>query len=344
MADQIAAEPPPESYVTLSREDRLAALGVAATVSGRAAHLLEKDIWVVWALQGLFESELGEHLVFKGGTSLSKGYDIIQRFSEDVDLTYDVRQIIPELVTGNPPLPANNSQAKKWTETARERLKTWVKDTALPVLEQHAKATGADVTFRVEGDVIYIDYDQLAKGTGYVPPSVKLEFGARSTGEPAETRDISCDAAPFVSGVSFPTAAPRIMLPKRTFWEKATAVHVFCLQGLEEGDRLSRHWHDLVRLDDAGIADEALADSALAREVADWKSKFFRARDRDGNPINYHAAVTGGLQLVPDEVTRKELEADYKKMAEDGILPDDAEPFDELMKRCEQLQQRANSR
>jgi Nucleotidyl transferase AbiEii toxin, Type IV TA system len=83
---------------------------------------------------GLFESELGEHLVFKGGTSLSNGYDIIQRFSEDVDLTYDIRQIIPELVTGNPPLPANNSQAKKWTESARERLKTWVKDTTLPVL------------------------------------------------------------------------------------------------------------------------------------------------------------------------------------------------------------------
>jgi Nucleotidyl transferase AbiEii toxin, Type IV TA system len=75
-----------------------------------------------------------EHLVFRGGTSLYNGYDIIQRFSEDVDLTYDIRQIIPELVTGNPPLPANNSQAKKWTETARERLKTWVKDTTLPVL------------------------------------------------------------------------------------------------------------------------------------------------------------------------------------------------------------------
>jgi len=89
-----------EFYLTLSPEEPLQALGVAATASGRPIYLLEKDIWVVWALQGLFESKLGERLVFKAGTSLSKGYDIVQRFSEDVDLTYDVRQIIPELATG----------------------------------------------------------------------------------------------------------------------------------------------------------------------------------------------------------------------------------------------------
>jgi Nucleotidyl transferase AbiEii toxin, Type IV TA system len=241
-------------------------------------------------LQGLFASEIGQHLVFKGGTSLSKGYGIIQRFSEDVDLTYDIRQIIPDLAKGNPPIPENNSQANKWTKAARERLTNWVKDVALPVLEKHAKGTGADVTFRVENDVIYVDYTQLAQGSAYVAPGVKLEFGARSTGEPAEERAIVCDAAAHLPDVEFPTAKPRVMLPKRTFWEKTTAIHVFCAQGLE-GDRLSRHWYDIVRLDDKGIAQEAFDDAALAKEVADWKAKFFRARDGDGNPINYHAAV-----------------------------------------------------
>src|SRR5215475_3334979 len=173
-----------EAYLTLSRAERLEALGVAATASGRPVHILEKDVWVVWALQGLFESKLGEHLVFKGGTSLSKGYGIIRRFSEDIDLTYDVRQIIPELAQGDPPIPATRSQADKWTKTARERLTKWVKEEALPVLQQHAKATGVEVTFRVENDVIYVDYEQLTEGSEYVAPSVKLEFGARSTGEP----------------------------------------------------------------------------------------------------------------------------------------------------------------
>jgi len=330
-----------EPYLTLSPEEKLEALGVAATASGRPVHLLEKDIWVVWALHGLFESELGEHLVFKGGTSLSKGYNIIERFSEDIDLTYDVRQIIPELAKGDPPIPASRSQADKWTKLARERLTAWVKDQALPVLRKHAAVTGVEVTFRVENDVIYVDYEQLTEGPDYVAPSVKLEFGARSTGEPSEMRTITCDAAGLLSELEFPVAMPKIMLPKRTFWEKATAVHVLCAQGIK-GDRISRHWHDLVRLDDEGFAQAAFDDKPLAKEVADWKSKFFREKDSEGNVIDYHAAVSGKLQLVPNEDMRKELEADYQKMVDAGLLLGDAEPFDELMKRCEALQKRAN--
>lgn len=332
-----------ESFLALSRKDRLEALGVAATASGRPVHLLEKDIWVVWALQGLFSSPLGAHVVFKGGTSLSKGYDIIQRFSEDIDLTYDVRQIIPELATGDPPIPPTNSQAEKWTKAAREKLAAWVKQEALPVLQKHAKDTGAEVTFRVKDTTIYVDYEPLTEGSEYVAPRVKLEFGARSTGEPAEIKSITCDAAGHLPQLEFPTAEPRIMLPKRTFWEKATAVHVFCMCRIE-GDRISRHWHDLVRLADKGFAQAAFDDAPLAKEVADWKGKFFRTKDRNGNPIDYAAAVSGKLQLVPDEKTRKDLEADYKKMADEGILLGDVEPFANLMKRCEALQQRANSR
>jgi hypothetical protein len=221
-------------------------------------------------------------------------------------------------------------------------LGTWMQDEALPVLKKHAEATGVDVTFTVDGDKIYIDYDPLAEGTGYVAPRVTLEFGARSTGEPAEPRPIACDAAPHLPDLTFPTAMPRIMLPKRTFWEKATAIHVYCARGFE-GDRISRHWHDLVRIDDAGFAQAAFDDKALAKQVAEWKAKFFRTRDRNGNPIDYPAAVSGKLQLVPDEKGVKELEVDYKKMADAGILLDDAQPFAELMKRCAALQERANA-
>jgi hypothetical protein len=88
---------------------------------------------------------------------------------------------------------------------------------------------------------------------------------------------------------------------------KGTAVHVFCAQGIN-GDRVARHWYDLVKLDDDGFAEDALDDAPLAKEVADWKSKFFRVKDREGAWVDYHAAVSGKLQLVPDEVTRNELE------------------------------------
>lgn len=109
------------------------------------------------------------------------------------------------------------------------------------------------MTITVKDTNIYIDYDPLSKGTGYVPPRVTLEFGARSTGEPSEEKEIICDAAEHLPDLEFPTAKPKVMLPKRTFWEKATAVHVYCAKS-SQGDRYSRHWHDLVRLDDAGYA------------------------------------------------------------------------------------------
>jgi len=331
-----------ENYMTLPREDRLEALGVAATASGRPVHLLEKDIWVVWAIDGLFSSEFGKHLVFKGGTSLSKAYDVISRFSEDIDVTHDVRELIPELVADGT-LPKTPSQARKWRDAIDQKLPAWIRDTVVPVTKKHAEATGVEVDVTFKDDKVYIDYDPLATGTGYSPPHVILEFGARSTGEPCEERQITCDAAEHLRDLEFPSATPRVMLPKRTFWEKATAVHVFCKQG-EQGDRLSRHWHDLVRLDDAGYAEEALADRALANEVAEFKGKFFREKDKDGNWIDYTATVSGALQLVPDAETMKALEADYKKMADDGILLDDAEPFDDLMKRCADLERRANGR
>src|SRR3989338_1610905 len=116
-----------EAFLALSADERREALAVPASASGRPAHLLEKDIWVVWALDALFSSPLGEHLVFKGGTSLSKAYGVIRRFSEDVDLTYDIRAIASDLVgkTGTP-LPTSKSQEKKWSKEIRARLSDWV--------------------------------------------------------------------------------------------------------------------------------------------------------------------------------------------------------------------------
>jgi len=257
-------------------------------------------------------------------------------------VTYDVRALIPELA-GDGALPKTNSQARKWRDAIDEKLPVWIRNKALPAIQNHAAATRVTVKVRVEATDLLIDYDPLSTGTGYVPPRVKIEFGARSTGEPCEEREITCDAAEHLPNLEFPSAKPRVMLPTRAFWEKATAVHVFCKQG-SVGDRLSRHWHDLVRLDDAGCAQNAFDDPALAKQIAEFKGKFFREKDRNGNLIDYTAAVSGALQLVPDAEALEALEADYKKMADDGILLDDAEPFADLIKRCADLERRANAK
>lgn len=117
----------PDSYFQLSRQHQASALDAASGLSGRAPHLLEKDVWVVWALATLFQSELGAHLVFKGGTALSKAHKVITRFSEDVDLTYDIRALAPDLVRGvaggMDAIPPSRSQEKKRSaEIGRELL------------------------------------------------------------------------------------------------------------------------------------------------------------------------------------------------------------------------------
>jgi predicted nucleotidyltransferase component of viral defense system len=100
-------------FLHASADQRTAALEHAANISARPPHLLEKDVWVVWTLRQLFEGPYAEHLVFKGGTSLSKAYSVIRRFSEDVDLTYDIRAIAGDLVgDAKSPLPVSKSQEK----------------------------------------------------------------------------------------------------------------------------------------------------------------------------------------------------------------------------------------
>ena len=332
-------------FFQLSTAERLDALNAAADTSGLLPHLLEKDIWVVWSLQHLFAGSYAEHLVFKGGTSLSKAYGVIHRFSEDVDLTYDIRAIAGDLVgDADVPLPSTKSQEKKWSKEIRARLSDWVGSEIVPRLKQDLEQKGLPATARAEGDKVFIDYVPLVTGTGYVAPTVMLEFGARSTGEPSEPRAIRCDAAAYLQAVEFPTATPQVMRAERTFWEKATAIHVFCAQGtFRGGDRFARHWHDVTRLDAAGFAEAAIADKALAQAVADHKRVFFAEKTMHGDVIDYHAVVAGGLQLVPDDGALAKLAADYQHMVDDGLFLDDVEPFEALLDRCRTIQEKANA-
>lgn len=334
-----------ESFLSLSREEQLEALGVAATVSGRPAHLLEKDVWVVWALNVLFESPFADHLVFKGGTSLSKAYQAIRRFSEDIDVTYDIRALAPELVGDAPEaLPATSSQEKKWSNEIRKRLlPAWIAEHALPLVQARLEQAGAAAKASADGESVYIAYDALTAGSGYVAPVVKLEFGARSTGEPADAKPVICDAAEHLPELIFPTAAPRVMKVERTFWEKATAIHVYCRQHRLRGDRFARHWHDVTRLDEAGHVTRALGNLELGQAVARHKRMFFAEKDGAGQLIDYFAAVGGDLQLVPEGEAREKLRLDYEGMVADGVLLDDAEPFEVVIEKCSAIQGRVNA-
>lgn len=333
-------------FQLLSRHDRRELLDSVGRLTGRPPQLLEKDTWVVQTLSVLFEAPFGADLVFKGGTSLSKAYRAIQRFSEDVDVTYDIRRFVPQLVedSGDEALPPTRSQEQRWTRAIRPRLAAWVRDEALPMLAERMTRAGWHAQLHADDYRLKLAYDPLFTDHEFVQPEVLIEFGARSTGEPHERRLVECDAARFVPEVSFPTARPSVMLVERTFWEKATAIHVFCRRARHRGARLSRHWHDLVRLDDGGFVEKALADRELAHAVARHKAIFFREKDVEGDWIDYMAAVTGHLQLIPERPLYDVLAEDYRQMQRSGMLPEEGESFEDVMNRCAGIEARANGR
>lgn len=334
-----------ESWFALSRQDQVDALEVAASRSGRPPHLLEKDIWVVWMLSAIYRTWLADTLTFKGGTSLSKVFKVIDRFSEDIDLTYDIRALVPDLLSGGNPIPASGSQEKKITRAIRERLPDWIKKTIRPVLENALHAAGLQADLNIDGenrDKLIVAYPALRTGTGYVSATVQLEFGARATGEPHQFHPVTCDIAPWIEGVGFPAARPLTMAAERTFWEKATAIHVYCLQGRLRGERYSRHWYDLVALSESAYYPNALVDQPLAQQVAEHKSRFFAEKDAKGGRIDYGKAVQGSLRLVPEGDSRTALEDDYVGMHEDGLLPSGAPDFDTILERCGAIQELVN--
>jgi Nucleotidyl transferase AbiEii toxin, Type IV TA system len=287
-----------ESFFRLSDADRREVLAVARDRTGRPAHLLEKDAWVVWTLAAVFESPFGSDLTFKGGTSLSKAYRIIERFSEDIDLTVDIRKLIPALASEGETLPTNRSQAAKWSKAVRENLPVWIDAYVRPWIEQRLTAAGLSADVRVAGneqEQLQLRYPALSEGTGYVAPVVVLEFGGRSTGEPHQMMPVVCDMLGHVEDVTFPSAMPQVMSVSRTFWEKATAAHVYCAQARMRGERFARHWYDLAAIAVSEHFGPAIAARDVAAAVSAHKSCFFVEKDSHGVVVDYGLATGGKL-------------------------------------------------
>lgn len=334
-----------EAFLELSRDDQRDVLELAREKTDRPTHLLEKDVWVVWTLGALFNSPLATDLTFKGGTSLSKAHKVIDRFSEDIDLTCDIRKLIKDLIGGDGDLPANRSQANKWTRAVRDRLPDWIATKVRPVIE--AALTREKIEARLviggtENDKLMLHYPALKQGTGYVPPVVTLEFGGRATGKPHQGLPVTCDMDGHVPNVSFPTASPVVLGVARTFWEKATAAHVYCAQGRIRSERYARHWHDLAALGRSQYFAGVVTDRAVAASVARHKSFFFVEKDSAGRVIDYLPAVTGRLNIVPAGEARSALAEDYASMLADQVMLGDALSFGQLMQACSEVEARAN--
>ena len=331
-----------EAFLSLGVRERADILRTVAAQSGRAAIILEKDIWVCWVLQTLFSMADPHPMAFKGGTSLSKVYRIIDRFSEDVDVTLDYRAFNDDFdpfADG-----ASRTQIRRFSERLKDRVANYIRDVVAPALGAATDGLAADgqhdIRIGNDGETIHFAYPSAVEDRhGYVRSEVLLEFGGRNVIDPNEQHVIIPDIAARTRDLDYPTAAVTVLSPARTFWEKATLVHVECHRRrlADHPERLSRHWFDLTCLATHDIGRAALADRELLEDVVGHKKVFFHARY-----ANYDHCLDGRLRLVPDDDQLPGLQADYDAMRAATILDDDAPEFDALLEGIRILEADAN--
>jgi predicted nucleotidyltransferase component of viral defense system len=337
-----------DDFLHLSADDQRSAYEQAAAQTGLPAVSVEKDFWVCWTLRELFALPgIGLHLTFKGGTSLSKAWGLIERFSEDIDLVID-RDF---LGYGGEHSPENAPSRKKqlqWLKELKAASQRRIRESVQPELSMRIAAKlPPGIAWRLEADAadpdaqtLLFDYPTVHGEAGYVAPRVKIEFGARSDTDPAETPEIG----PYLA-----TAFPELMAPhrfsvrvvaaRRTFWEKAMLLHEESYRPGDKrrADRLSRHYYDLFNLIRRGVADAAMADKGLFERVATHREVFFRHSWMD-----YRTLQRGSLRLQPQPDAHEAWERDYAAMR-DTMFFGEAPAFDDILAVVGDFERRFNA-
>lgn len=333
--------PDPTRYFELTLADQAELLHGLAPVLGRRAEILEKDIWLCQVLGTLFTLPCRKPMAFKGGTSLSKVYQVIDRFSEDIDVTIDYRSLIVDIPDLN---TLSGNQRRKLSDALKAALLKHVTQELVPELQAALKRTMPtyEVTTEINEDAekVWLYYPSAVENTDdYLRPSILIEFGGRNATLPQDILTIVPDVATHVPTLAFPVAQVSVLSPQRTFWEKATLIHVECHRpDLRAGaQRLSRHWYDLARLADHEAGRRAVGDPALLQDVLHIKETFFRS-----GFSNYALCLTGGLRLIPDEATLDALRQDYQAMLDAKMFYGDILTFDQIVERLRVLEQEVN--
>lgn len=255
-----------DKFAALPAEERKTYFQQAAERHGRiTAQLMEKDFWVCWTLKRLFElSEFCSHLTFKGGTSLSKVYNAIDRFSEDIDISIE-RDFLGFGGEKDPEKGTSGKEQQRRIDRLKESCQSAVTDALHPQLRAAiAEKLGANDEWELALDANDADSQTLLfqfprsihEGiSSYFAPSVKIEIGARSDHFPVEDAKISAYVTEIIPDIvhSFDVSV-RVLQARRTFWEKATILHMLyhCPDQKPFPSRMSRHYYDLFQLANSG--------------------------------------------------------------------------------------------
>ncbi len=302
--------------------------------------VVEKDFWVCWTLKRLFEDPtLSKLLIFKGGTSLSKVFGLIDRFSEDIDLILDWR-----VVTGEDPM-ADRSKTKQgvMNNAVNEQARLYIADVLMPLLEA---ALGEQCPVEISGGekdlghIVRVRYPETAKA-GSLLPYIQLEIGPLASWLPHSDYSIRPYAAEEFPDQFDDSECPvRAIDAPRTFWEKATILHheAHRPESAPVPVRYSRHYYDLHLMSlDETVTSAALADLKMLKSVVAFKQKFYPR-----GWAKYELAQPGTFRLIPPMRILDVLREDYRAMGE--MIFGRHPSWDEIVHGLRELETEINSR
>ena len=311
-----------DTVLQLSQRQRIELFEQTAQQIGIQAVIVEKDFWVCWTLQELFRlPQMGEHLIFKGGTSLSKVFKIIERFSEDIDISID-RGFLGFGGPNEPEAGGSNKERQRRIEALKTTCQQKIASELQPALTLAIKSkvqSKEEWSLRTDEEdadkqTLLFEYPSsfAPDAVGYIRQVVKIEMGARADHWPHEAKSVTPYVAEqFPQGFKAGSCPVKVLSAERTFWEKATILHAEFHRPTDKAmpERFSRHYCDFHELIRKGVAKSATAKLELLARVAEHKTLFFKS-----SWAKYGEAAKGQLRIVPPEHRLKALRDDYANM------------------------------
>ncbi|RUZ76255.1 nucleotidyl transferase AbiEii/AbiGii toxin family protein [Mesorhizobium sp. M7A.F.Ca.US.006.01.1.1] len=345
-----------DEVLAAGSDTMLSAFDTTALRLGTASQNIEKDFWVCWTLDALFNGlkDGGPRLLFKGGTSLSKGFGLINRFSEDIDVTV-FRDDIGEPATIEELDALSGKKRKARLDTIKDACQAYINGPLRAeltlILQERLKAAGLDTgAGRVDADdadpdgqTLLIWYPAATPRSDYVRAAIKIESGAKSALDPNSEVPIKPYVDDDLPALDLTVPAVRTVDPERTFWDKIVILH-----GLQRwfdkrgelrggGQRVSRHYYDLHQLAATPVGDAAIANSALGADCVAHARMFFDRPDFD-----LASAVPGSFALAPNDAMIEQLRIDYRAMK--GMIFGDPPEFEAVLDSIRSLETRLNKR
>lgn len=333
-----------DNFLLLKDSDKQVYFEVMADELDVMPQLIEKDFWVCWILKILFSlPTAGSHLTFKGGTSLSKCYNVIKRFSEDVDISIE-RTFLTSQESIEPEKKQSGKENQRRLDRLRQSCQEKINNVIIPELKEKIDSAISDLgKWKIEIDphdkdkqTILFRYSTVLETSmdNYIQPVVKIELGARSDHWPVEIMPVN----PYITNASdkmiIEGASIRVLGAERTFWEKATILHAINNSARVRA-RMSRHYYDVFEMVNSPVFKKAVENIDLLTKVAEYKSLFFKE-----NKARYDLARPGSLRLLPRDDQISQLKSDYRQMEQ--MFFEAPPSFESILEKLKSVEDKIN--